>query len=47
VVIPKATRVSVPFAGIAIGPAASDGLSGLRGMVDLGLSLVEGSRFLF
>jgi hypothetical protein len=36
-VIPKAARVFVPSAGIAAGHAASDGLSGLEGMVNLGL----------
>jgi hypothetical protein len=40
------TRVFVPSTGVAVRPAASDGLSGLGGMADLGLSLVEGFPFL-
>jgi hypothetical protein len=35
-----------PLPGVATGPAASDGLSGLGGMADLGLSLAGGFSFL-
>jgi hypothetical protein len=45
-VISKAARVSVPSVGVVPGPAASDGLLGIGGMVDLSLSPVGGFFFL-